>query len=322
MWRQDPLPVNVWAPFDRPVALVVTELKSAPGDIVTIFTSEELDPLCGYEAGVTIEVDGVPATILSVAKGLNTNPWDLEYTIDITLVGGEVVTWSYDATQGTMCSLTTGTQLDSTDLSFSLEGGPSQLVNWVPGAGSPTIVGPVYTSLAADAAVNDTTASLIDTLATQTDLLYAEFEVLEAGTTTGNEITACCGWKRVPAMGNSGQSQCLSAYWSNGDTFWKVNRNALGDNSFVFDVQEAAPGPGTIIGVALDLTAKKIYININGNWQTSNSATLGGLPSGGLGWDITNATQVMGLYSSTHADAQKIQARQPQFTPAGYTEVT
>ena len=81
---------------------------------IEITFTEELDPVCDWETGVTITVDGVPVNILSVTPTGGTDPWPYIYEIDVTLGVNETIVWSFDAAVGEICALS-GTKLgDST----------------------------------------------------------------------------------------------------------------------------------------------------------------------------------------------------------------
>jgi len=197
-------------------------------------------------------------------------------------------------------------------------GGPSALVTWTAEAGAPTINGPEYIAGVADAAVSDLAASTINTIDSDTGLYYAEFEILTFGTDNAFGF----GWKRTATLTDTTAAQMIGVYWDNVVANFRVNFETLGLDARGFENTPALPLNGMVLGVALDCNTNKVYIQIDGVWMTAVGGTEGGAPAGGLGWDIQNPAQTVGLWSFSQSDNCTLQARDSQYTPAGFTPVT
>ena len=88
----------------EPVSAVgITAIVDTDEIIVTF--DQELDPVCNWENGVTITVDGSPVNILSVTPTGAEDPWGYDYEVDVTLTGGQTIVWSYDPAAGDLCAL-------------------------------------------------------------------------------------------------------------------------------------------------------------------------------------------------------------------------
>lgn len=205
------------------------------------------------------------------------------------------------------------------------QGTPSTIVSWLAGTGSPIIVGPQYTANGAvDAAVNDPIASQIPDVVTSTVQEYAEFEVLNPGIRVTADIIFF-GWKQYQPfnnLANTGLGNGVGIYYFETGGGWAIQVNPGGSTSFNFDDQQPFT-INTVVGVALDALNNRVYAHINGVWQTSNGGTQGGVPGVGPGWPInTAAAWGITLFSSTRTDSGSIMARDPEFTPVGFTPVT
>lgn len=118
----EPVGINVQAckiPIAPPSEVLTPELlvegitaDDQTSEIEVTFT-EELDPACDWETGVTITVDGVPVNILSVTPSGSTDPWPYIYEVDVTLGFNETIVWNFDAAVGEICALS-GTKLGDT----------------------------------------------------------------------------------------------------------------------------------------------------------------------------------------------------------------
>jgi len=277
------------------------------GEIVSIDVSTEFsvgdgtNPVysaIGLPAGVTINAtSGVISGTVAVGAG-DLSPYDVQVT------------------------LTTSINPPATSFPVSVwtiaGGGPSALVTWTAEAGAPTINGPEYIAGVADAAVSDLAASTINTIDSDTGLYYAEFEILTFGTDNAFGF----GWKRTATLTDTTAAQMIGVYWDNVVANFRVNFETLGLDARGFENTPALPLNGMVLGVALDCNTNKVYIQIDGVWMTAVGGTEGGAPAGGLGWDIQNPAQTVGLWSFSQSDNCTLQARDSQYTPAGFTPVT
>jgi hypothetical protein len=297
-------------------------------DIVTVLFSAELDPACNWETGVTITVDGSPVNILGVTATGGTDPWGYEYQVDVTLAFNEVIVWGYDTAVGEICSLS-GTLLcettETTTVVCDLDFGTSTKVSWQAGTGNPIINGAIYTANgAADAAVNDPVASTINTIGSSSVEVYAEFEILDVGTSLPQFQWFGFGWKNSGSLSIAWVPEMIGIYRDELATpVWGVSKSLLGQSFDSFDVQIGPASSCVNVGVAIDALNNKVYVQMQGQWMTGTSGTKGGHPSGGLGWDILSPTAASAiLYSYATTDNFSGQAVTPKYTPAGYTPVT
>jgi len=197
---------------------------------------------------------------------------------------------------------------------------PSSSVSWIAGAGSPTIDGSVWRANVSDAAVNDPTASTINTVLSSSSKLYAEFSICNFVTPYHDLFVF--GWKRSDQLANLNQAFTAGIWWYHTGSEWRYNNNLNSTAGITFDVSPPTPARGQAFGVALDCSADKFYLIYDGTWLTTGGGASGGAPADGNGWDILNPDNEVVLYSCCQSDNAILQADDPKYTPSGYTEVT
>ena len=307
----------------EPVNTVGITVEAGTPDII-VEINQELDPVCDWETGVTITVNGTPVNILSVTPVGDSDPWGYTYEVDVTLNFGETIVWDYDAAVGDICALS-GTKLtDSTETTIATCDPPwpvSTKVTWLAGAGSPTLAGPSWRANVPDASVNDPTASTIANVSSDTGKYYAEFSLCDDGVFIGDIFGY--GWRRSDQLATNPTQQFMAGvWWFATNKVWRFNSDLNSSNGVDFDVQPPFPVRGQVFGVALDCSANKLYLHYNGAWLTTGGGASGGDPSSGNGWAIVNPSNSVTLYSFCQANNVVLQADTPKYLPSGYTDVT